>query len=242
MTNIVPTQINSAVPTTPWLPASLKRLVSAMLAVTVGRTMPGWKVPRQVDSETKRQAVEALASYGSYLAVAGRKAVLECIAGLMAHYFVPGMADGLQAKVAGDWADDLAGFPLWAVQAACEDWRHENDRRPTPHQIVARCADLVFEDRKVVQRLEKLAEAPEGSCPKISDGSPPKPGHQQRVADLVAGCIKTMSVAESKGKRADVSKRKRRPVSWDEERALNREALNTKTMLATSPREGETGD
>ena len=232
------TAVETSVLAKPCMPASLRKLVDRVPALTVGSTLPGWKVPRSVSSQTRTEAAEALSSYHAWLAPAGREAVLQCIMVLLAHYYMPSHDEGVQQRVAGDWADDLAGYPLWAVQAACDDWRHTNDWRPSPTQIITRCADLVFEERKVVARLEKLAEAPEGADETERGFERPKPGHQQRVSDLVAGCIKTMATVEPKGKRMDVGRRKPPPVSWEEERRRNRAALNTDTMKAAIAREG----
>lgn len=224
----------SAALTTPCLPDSLKRLVTMMPAVTVGSAM-GWRVPRVVDSEARALAVTTLASYESYLAPADREAVLACIAGLMAHYFVPGMTEGLHKSVALDWADDLASFPLWAVREACRDWRRTNDRKPTPHQIVTRCADEVFEHRKTRDRLKAIT--------KVSGDAPPaeeaKQSNPEFVAKLIAGMVRKMDVDPAVKARSTIKRRPRRPMSREEERRLNRSALETDTMKATIAREEE---
>ncbi len=226
----------SPAPKRPNMPPSLARLVSAMPAVTVGSTIPGWRVPKAVTRETRAQAAVALTDYDLWFKAAGREAVLKCVLVLLSFYYTPAQDEGVATLAASAWADDLAVYPLWAVQAACDDWRHTSDRRPTPTQILTRCADMVFEDRKAVQRLEKLAEAPEGSCSEIPSNSAPKPGHQQRVSDMVAGCVAKLAVAEPAVKAREPSKRKRPPVSWEEERRLNQEALETDTMKAATAR------
>ena len=181
-------------------------------------------------------AAEALASYELYLRAAGREAVLKCILVLLSFYYTPNQDDGVATLAASAWADDLAGFPLWAVEQACADYRHENDRRPTPTHIVTRCADLVFEDGKIIKRLEKLAEA--GDDGSVGIPTDPKPGHQQRVSDLVAGCVAKLKATEPAVKARVPAKRKRRPMSREEERALNLSALETDLMKATIAREG----
>lgn len=56
-----------------------------------------------------------------------------------------------------DWLEDLCGFPAAIVAEACQRWRRENTRRPTPGDIRLACIEIQRE--RAPQRAVKPALA-----------------------------------------------------------------------------------
>jgi hypothetical protein len=142
------------------LPDSLARLVSDRVeGVVFGRLDdPPWTPPANLRAEDRAAAREALAAFERWLAPADPQHVAARVAALLAHYWVGAMPDGLQSVIAADWIEDLAGFPAHVVDEACRRWRRSEERKPTPAQILDSCERLVAADRRVRDRLRRIAE------------------------------------------------------------------------------------
>lgn len=181
-------------PTTTSMPASLKRLVTALPAVSLGPNPATWQPPESMSEAVRTEARETLSRYRSHLEPASREDVLKQVMVLLAHYFVPGMSVELQSAVAADWAEDIGDFPAWAITVACRDWRWKDEnRKPTPGQIRALCWEQVRGPRKVMERLEVLAAMPVAlSGPK--EAELPSDEAKARVAKIVAGLTASLEM------------------------------------------------
>jgi len=68
---------------------------------------------------------------------------------------VPDLPRGLADAVAGDWADDVGGYPLWVVKAACDHYRRtEGKRAPRPADIIALCKEETEPERHQLYEIE----------------------------------------------------------------------------------------
>ncbi len=96
-------------------------------------------LPREPSlTEKERQDLEAVRpAYHVYLEPGPRSEISALVTRVRAHYFVPDVLDALAQALADDWADDLSGFPLWAVKAACDRYRRSQAMRaPRPADII----------------------------------------------------------------------------------------------------------
>ena len=74
------------------------------------------------------------------------------------------MSVGLAEAVADDWADDLGGYPVWAVKAACDRYRRgEGTRAPKPANIIAFAKEEIEDERQEMREIE-LALRPTGAA------------------------------------------------------------------------------
>jgi hypothetical protein len=105
-------------------------------------------------------AVEAAVQvYREALAPADDRAVAIEIERLMLHYPVKDMTDGMNASLALDWLEDVAVFPLWAIQLACKEWRRTQKWRPTISEFRALCETQTWLHRYHLGRLFQMQEA-----------------------------------------------------------------------------------
>lgn len=86
---------------------------------------------------------------------------------LAANYFVAEMAEPVSMQLARDWTRELAGYPQWAIEAACNWWiskQNPNRRcKPVPGDISERAAleaSILTMGRKQVQFYERYGDNP----------------------------------------------------------------------------------
>jgi hypothetical protein len=123
----------------------------------------GWS-PRPLPPDFAHRARRALADLDRYLAPVppeqeGR--VLARVMTLLEHYAGRNRAPGVEEALADDWLEDVAEFPVWAIEEACRIWRRDPARswRPTPGQFREICEDLVGEARVQRDRLRLVLAA-----------------------------------------------------------------------------------
>jgi hypothetical protein len=63
------------------------------------------------------------------------------------------------------WADDLEAFPQTVIEAAINDWRRSQTKRPTPADMIQLCGRHMPKSRPVlVQMPEREPMTPEGKA------------------------------------------------------------------------------
>lgn len=155
-------------PSTPCLPASLKRLMTAQGRSTFSEdgeflgTVEDWRPPAALPAAVLEEARTTLAAFEAALVPAEPHTLSGRVASALNHYFVPaapanaGQASALQRAVAHDWHDALGEFPAWAVNEAFRRWVRREERRPTPAAIRAECQRLCADQLKTRDRLRRI--------------------------------------------------------------------------------------
>lgn len=109
----------------------------------------------------------------------------EAIGLLLTHY---GIRDDLDeatiARIARDWREDLASYPLADVEEACRQYRRTATRRPVPADIIAIC-DRIHWDRmegeRERRRMQRIPDIPKPSPEEIERR---KKFHAELLAEL----------------------------------------------------------
>lgn len=73
---------------------------------------------------------------------------------LLAHYHCQDQPYEVEKAMAKDWAEDMAGYPLWAVVNAARTWRRSHKWRPKIAEMRALVESYVFEVSKSKRLLE----------------------------------------------------------------------------------------
>jgi len=118
----------------------------------------------------KRGAEKSIGEYRAYLAPAAEGEIIGLITVLRAHYFTPEMPEGLAIEVVKDWARDLAEFPAWAVQRACDRYRRTKTDIPHPATLRKYALDATYRMRRELSAMERAVAAKGEKAEK-----PPKP-------------------------------------------------------------------
>lgn len=172
-------------PTTPSLPLTLARRLHGL---TPERARIMTLVPEE------RGTLEGLLpAYRAYVEPGNRGEISALAARLRSHYFVPAMSSGLAAAVAEDWANDLERFPLWLVEAACDDYRKTHPiRAPKTANIIAFCQDEIDNERQEMREID-LALATKPATPEPTRVTPEqvsaileKSGHYAMMEKMAA--------------------------------------------------------
>lgn len=125
------------------------------------REVETWVPPRVTD----RQMLEEVRDRIQNLAIALRPApsgdLLSRIMVLLAHYRVPEHSKATEYGIALDWADDLAEYPLWAIQDAARQWRRTKKFRPQICEITKLCDDACGKLKTERRRLESVIDVSE---------------------------------------------------------------------------------
>jgi hypothetical protein len=93
------------------------------------------------------------------LAPADRGALLARVLALLSHFRAEANPPQIEQAMADDWAEDLAEFPMWAVEEACRSWRRTRKWRPQICEILALCRESVGEATARRDRLRALVVA-----------------------------------------------------------------------------------
>jgi hypothetical protein len=87
------------------------------------------------------------------------------IASLLKLYWADDVSDRLDAAIGKWWADDLESFPKPVIEAAINDWRRSQTKRPTPADMIQLCGRHMPKPRPVlVQMPERGPMTPEGKA------------------------------------------------------------------------------
>ena len=152
----------------PWLAGRQRGLTPTDAQAEAGQSgvrvvEDGW-TPRPLPPDLVSPARQALVELDRYLAPVppeqeGR--VLARVMTLLEHYAGRSRAPDVEEALAGDWLEDVAEYPVWAIEEACRIWRRDPSRtwRPTPGQFRAICEDLIGEARIQRDRLRLVLAA-----------------------------------------------------------------------------------
>lgn len=131
------------------------RFVDDVFAGAVER----WRPPATVPADTIPDLQRQLSLLDEALLPAPRPALLARILGLLAHYRHEALPERLEMAVADDWADDLAEFPQWAIEDACQQWRRHPTKyryKPLPGDIRNLCEELVEKPAVMRSRVRAM--------------------------------------------------------------------------------------
>lgn len=133
------------------------------------RRVERWQPPR-IHDEQERAAIEArLQVLDEALAPASRGELLARVLALLSHYRTDPHPAPVEMRIADDWAEDLAGYPMWAVEEAARRWRRARKFRPQICEVIELCdaalGDLPDERGRLRAAIEqvKVASSPFGS-------------------------------------------------------------------------------
>ena len=146
------------------------------------RRMERWSPPA-LRSQTEAAAVEKrLLALDNVLQPAHRGALLARVLALLSHYRMDPHPPEVERCLADDWAEDLGGYPLWAVEDAARTWRRTRRFKPQPAEMIALCEASCGGLRQERDRLRQVAEG------KTTGRSP----LSQEVAALARGLLRPM--------------------------------------------------
>ena len=128
----------------------------------------GWKGTREVWIPPAVTAADIpdlrrqMAALDEVLAPAPRDGLLKRVLVLLAHYRTDPLPPDVEAAIAQDWADDLDGFPLWAIEEAARMWRRDPKKfrfKPHPNDIRLLCAEVIARESTMRDRVARLLKA-----------------------------------------------------------------------------------
>lgn len=175
-------------PTTPCLPPALSRLLHGLTRTKVLR--------RSLTAPETETLAGLLPAYRAYLEPGPRDDISGLLTRLRGHYFVPDMSPGMAKALADDWADDLGGYPLWAVKAACDRYRRgEPTRAPKPANIIAFAEEEIDDKRQEMREVERALSAKPAE-------PEPVPATREQVAAILEKHGHQKMVDEAKAEKA----------------------------------------
>ena len=118
------------------------------------RQVDRWKA-RDLDPTTAREVQTYLAALETALEPAERGRLLARVLALLSHYRSDPHPSMVEQAIADDWAEDLGGFPMWAVEAAAKQWRTTKKFKPTICEMVNLCEQAVGDSLQVRDRLRQ---------------------------------------------------------------------------------------
>jgi len=127
------------------------------------RTIEDWRPPVVTDQATMHELRRRLQNLAKVLGPADRVMLEGRIAVLLAHYRSNDLPDWIEERVADDWADDLADYPLWAITEAARTWRRTKKFKPQISEIVQLCHAACEVYRKERSRIASIVEASEAA-------------------------------------------------------------------------------
>ncbi len=102
-----------------------------------------WEPPALRNTAELREVEGRLATLEEALAPAERGELLARVLALLSHYRLEPNPPQVELRIADDWAEDLAGFPMWAVEAAARRWRRTRKFKPQICEMIALCKEAV---------------------------------------------------------------------------------------------------
>ncbi len=122
------------------------------------RRVERWEAPELRDPAELKMVKEHLAALEGALAPAGRGELLARVLALLSHYRSEPNSHQVELRIADDWAEDLGGFPMWAVEEAARRWRRNRRFRPQICEIIALCEDTVGGHIAERDRLRRIVD------------------------------------------------------------------------------------
>jgi hypothetical protein len=120
-----------------------------------------WLPPFVTDTRTLEEVRDRLRNLHIALDPAPPGELLSRVMVLLAHYRVPDNSKATEYGIALDWADDLAAYPLWAIEEAARSWRRTKKFRPQICEMIGLCEDACGKLKTERKRLESVIDATE---------------------------------------------------------------------------------
>jgi len=196
----------------PDLSSSLEAILTEVQHIDIIDQTYGWSGTKEVwhgrplSRDERHNALHYLQHINQILQPAPPTGRLSRIYTLLAHYPNPGLAPEIEQAIAQDWADDLAEFPQWCLDKACQMWRRDQKRyrfRPLPGDIRQLCLEVVGDLLKIQSRLKILLQPAEkktaleqilqNSLRSFSDGYPAPSATSQRASPRQTRPTSTLS-------------------------------------------------
>jgi hypothetical protein len=95
----------------------------------------------------------------AWLTPAPRAELMSRILVLLAHYRLTAHVNAVEQGIADDWAEDLANYPMWAIDKAAKTWRRTKKFRPQIGEIIELCEEEVGRISVERQRLQSIVDA-----------------------------------------------------------------------------------
>jgi len=150
-----------------------------------------WSPPCVSDIRTLEEVRDRLRNLRLALDPAPPGELLSRIMVLLAHYRVPDNSKATEYGIALDWADDLAAYPMWAIEDAARRWRRTKKFRPQICEIIELCEGVCGKLTTERKRLESIIEATELATSRV----------RRETSSLVRNLLKP--IAESRNTTID---------------------------------------
>ncbi len=146
------------------------------------RRVERWTPPALRSQDEAAAVMRRLLALDDALLPAHRGALLARVLALLSHYRIDPHPPEVEQRLADDWAEDLGGYPLWAVDGAARTWRRTRRFKPQPAEMVALCEDACGALRQERDRLRQVTE----------DRAAGRNPLSQEVAVLARGLLRPM--------------------------------------------------
>jgi len=133
------------------------------------KTIEVWEPPVVPDEATLGELARRLQNLRLAFEPAAPGELLSRVLVLLAHYRAAEHSKAVETGLAMDWADDLADYPMWAVEDAARTWRRTKKFRPQICEMIELCDAACGKLRIEWDRLESIANASEAARNPMSD-------------------------------------------------------------------------
>jgi len=123
------------------------------------REVETWLPPRVTDLRLLEDVRDRLRNLAIALDPAPPGDLLSRIMVLLAHYRVAEHSKATEYGIALDWADDLAEYPMWAIEDAARKWRRTKKFRPQICEMIELCEDACGRLKTERRRLASIIDA-----------------------------------------------------------------------------------
>ncbi len=123
------------------------------------RSVEEWRAPVITDKAVGQEVWARVAALDAHLAPAPRAELMSRILVLLGHYRAAAHADAVEQGMADDWADDLAPYPMWAIDDAARTWRRTMKFRPQISEMIELCEAAIGRLALERDRLQAIVEA-----------------------------------------------------------------------------------
>jgi hypothetical protein len=146
------------------------------------RTVETWRAPVIKDKAIGAAIWSRLTAIETCMAPASRSELMSRILVLHAHYRSTIQADAVEQGIADDWAEDLAAYPMWAVEEAARMWRRTRKFKPQISEMIELCEAATVTLKLERDRLRSIVDAT------VRERNP----LAARTDDLARGLLKTI--------------------------------------------------
>ena len=146
------------------------------------REVVRWQAPAMECPGEIAEVSDYLLRLEESLRPARRAELLARVLALLSHFRSEPLPQAVEVRVADDWAEDLGGYPMWAIDEAARIWRRTRRFRPQICEITALCDSAVSDWTVMVERLRTVLDRA---------GRAANP-YGEKVSELARGMIKRL--------------------------------------------------